>query len=210
MKLEEYVGKWWNLFDINILANTLNTLDKLYKTKNIFPQQHNVFRAFHECNYDDCKVVIIGSDPYPQKNVANGLAFSNNVDNKSVSPSLQVLLKASGSTDKTLESWCKQGVLLLNTALSVVEGKPSTHLLLWRPFMRSFLKNLSEWETGMIYILLGKDAQGLKLFINTKLNDVLEENHPAYYARLGQEMPSTVFTEMNNLLINKYNQKIKL
>lgn len=210
MKLEEYVGKWWNLFDINILADTLNILDKLYKTKNIFPQQHNVFRAFHECKYDDCKVVIIGSDPYPQKNVANGLAFSNNIDNKNISPSLQVLLKASGSTDKTLESWCKQGILLLNTALSVVEGKPSSHLLLWRPFMRSFLKNLSEWETGIIYILLGKDAQGLKLFINTKLNDVLEENHPAYYARLGQEMPSTVFTEMNNLLINKYNQKIKL
>ena len=210
MKLEEYVGKWWNLFDINILADTLNTLDKLYKTKNIFPQQHNVFRAFHECKYDDCKVVIIGSDPYPQKNVANGLAFSNNLDNKNTSPSLQVLLKASGSTDKTLESWCKQGILLLNTALSVVEGKPSSHLLLWRPFIKSFLKNLSEWETGIIYILLGKDAQGLKLFINTKLNDVLEENHPAYYARLGQEMPSTVFTEMNNLLINKYNQKIKL
>ena len=210
MKLEEYVGKWWNLFDINILADTLNTLDKLYKTKNIFPQQHNVFRAFHECKYDDCKVVIIGSDPYPQKNVANGLAFSNNIDNKNISPSLQVLLKASGSTDKTLESWCKQGILLLNTALSVVEGKPSSHLLLWRPFIKSFLKNLSEWETGMIYVLLGKDAQGLKLFINTKLNDVLEENHPAYYARLGQEMPSTVFTEMNNLLINKYNQKIKL
>lgn len=210
MKLEEYVGKWWNLFDINILADTLNILDKLYKTKNIFPQQHNVFRAFHECKYDDCKVVIIGSDPYPQKNVANGLAFSNNIDNKNISPSLQVLLKASGSTDKTLESWCKQGILLLNTALSVVEGKPSSHLLLWRPFIKSFLKNLSEWETGIIYILLGKDAQGLKLFINTKLNDVLEENHPAYYARLGQEMPSTVFTEMNNLLINKYNQKIKL
>ena len=210
MKLEEYVGKWWNLFDINILADTLNTLDRLYKTKNIFPQQHNVFRAFHECKYDDCKVVIIGSDPYPQKNVANGLAFSNNLDNKNTSPSLQVLLKASGSTDKTLESWCKQGILLLNTALSVVEGKPSSHLLLWRPFIKSFLKNLSEWETGMIYVLLGKDAQALKLFINTKLNDVLEENHPAYYARLGQEMPSTIFTEMNNLLINKYNQKIKL
>jgi len=210
MKLEEYVGKWWNLFDINILANTLNTLDKLYKTKNVFPQQCNVFRAFHKCNYDDCKVVIIGSDPYPQKNIANGLAFSNNLDNKNTSPSLQVLLRASGSIDKTLESWCKQGILLLNTALSVEEGKPSSHLLLWRPFMRSFLKNLSEWETGMIYILLGKDASALKLFINTKLNNVLEENHPAYYARLGQEMPSTVFTEMNNLLINKYNQKIQL
>lgn len=210
MKLEEYVGKWWNLFDINILANTLNTLDKLYKTKNVFPQQCNVFRAFHKCNYDDCKVVIIGSDPYPQKNIANGLAFSNNLDNKNTSPSLQVLLKASRSTDKTLESWCRQGILLLNTALSVEEGKPSSHLLLWRPFMRSFLKNLSEWETGIIYILLGKDAQGLKLFINTELNNVLEENHPAYYARLEQEMPSTVFTEMNNLLINKYNQKIQL
>ena len=210
MSFEEYVGKWWNLFDLKILGDTLNKLGKEYQIKNIYPAQCNVFRAFHECKYDDCKVVIIGSDPYPQKNVANGLAFSNNLDNKNTSPSLQVLLKASGSTDKTLESWCKQGILLLNTALSVVEGKPSSHLLLWRPFIKSFLKNLSEWETGMIYVLLGKDAQALKLFINTKLNDVLEENHPAYYARLGQEMPSTIFTEMNNLLINKYNQKIKL
>lgn len=210
MTLREYVGKWWNLFDKQILIQTLNHLGKLYETQSILPKQSDVFRAFHECNYDDCKVVIIGSDPYPQRNIANGLAFSNNADNKNISPSLQVLLKASGSTDKTLESWCKQGILLLNTALSVVEGKPSSHLLLWRPFIKSFLKNLSEWETGMIYILLGKDAQGLRLFINTQLNDILEENHPAYYARLKQEMPSTVFTEMNKLLISKYNQKIKL
>lgn len=210
MSLEEYVGKWWNLFDLKILGNTLNKLGKEYQIKNIYPAQCNVFRAFHECNYDDCKVIIIGSDPYPQKNVANGLAFSNNLDNKNISPSLHVLLKASGSTDKTLESWCRQGILLLNTALSVEEGKPSSHLLLWRPFIKSFLKNFSEWETGMIYILLGKEAQGLKLFINTSANYILEENHPAYYARLGQEMPSTVFTEMKRLLINKYNQKIKL
>lgn len=210
MLFRDYVGKWWNLFDKLVLTQTLNHLGKLYETQSVLPKQSDVFRAFHECKYDDCKVVIIGSDPYPQKNIANGLAFSNNLDNKNISPSLQVLLKASGSTDKTLESWCKQGILLLNTALSVQEGKPSSHLLLWRPFMRSFLKNLSEWETGMIYVLLGKDAQGLKLFINTKLNDVLEDNHPAYYARIGQEMPSTIFTKMNNLLINKYNQKIKL
>lgn len=209
MLLSNYVGKWWNLFDLNILNNTLNYLGQLYQIKNIFPKQSDVFRAFHECNYDDCKVVILGQDPYPQKNIANGIAFSNNLDNKNTSSSLNIILKASNSNDQTLLSWCKQGVLMINTALSVEEGKPSSHSLLWKPFMTSFIKNLSEWETGMIYLLFGNTAQSFEPFINKDLNYILKEKHPSYYARLNQDMPGTIFTETNKLLKLKYNQTIK-
>lgn len=209
MTVEEYVGRWFGIFDLTVLNDILKQLGYLYKTNNIYPSQNNVFRAFHECKYNDCKVVIIGQSPYADKNSANGIAFSNNLDNKYISPSLKVIMEASGSTDRTLLSWCKQGVLMVNAALSVVEGKPSSHLLLWRPFMKSFLQNLSQWETGIIYILFGSDARSLKPFINPKLNDILEENHPAFYARKNKEMPSTVFEETNRLLIQKYNQTIK-
>lgn len=209
MTVEEYVGRWFGIFDLTVLNDILKQLGYLYKTNNIYPSQNNVFRAFHECKYNDCKVVIIGQSPYADKNSDNGIAFSNNLDNKYISPSLKVIMEASGSTDRTLLSWCKQGVLMVNAALSVVEGKPSSHLLLWRPFMKSFLQNLSQWETGIIYILFGSDARSLKPFINPKLNDILEENHPAFYARENKEMPSTVFEETNRLLIQKYNQTIK-
>lgn len=209
MSFEEYVGKWFNLFDKELLGKTMIQLGELYKTKNIFPKQSDVFNAFHECNYDDCKVIMLGADPYPQKNVANGILFSNNIHNKSISPSLQVVMKASGSCDKTLTSWCKQGVLMLNSALSVQEGKPSSHLLLWRPFMRSFIRNLNGWETGMIYVLFGSVAMEFENAINKKLNYVLKERHPASYARQGIDMPSTVFNKVNEILKDKYNQTIK-
>ena len=209
MLLSDYVGKWWNLFDLNILSSTLTQLGQLYQIKNIFPKQSNVFKAFHECNYDDCKVIMLGADPYPQKNIATGILFGNDLHNKSISPSLQIILEASGSNDPTLLSWCKQGVLMINTALSVEEGKPSSHLLLWRPFMKSFLRNMSQWNTGMIYVFFGSVALDLKSYVNSNLNDILTEKHPAAYARENEKMPSKIFDDINNLLKDKYNQTIK-
>ena len=211
MSLEEYVGKWWNLFDKPILADILNSLNRQYCSPNIniLPDRHDIFKAFHKCKYDDCKVVMIGMSPYEQKGVATGILFANYIYNKNLSPSLKVIMGASGSNDITLESWCNQGVLMLNSALSVQEGKPSSHLLLWRPFITSFLKNLSQCQSGLVYVLFGSDARDLISYININLNDVLIERHPAYYARQNQEMPSNVFNEINKLLINKYNQSIK-
>ena len=164
MSLEEYVGKWWNLFDKPILADILNSLNRQYCSPNIniFPDRHDIFKAFHECKYDDCKVVMIGMSPYEQKGVATGILFANHIYNKNLSPSLKVIMGASGSNDITLESWCNQGVLMLNSALSVQEGKPSSHLLLWRPFITSFLRSYSTYNQKAVWVLLGKSAQSLK------------------------------------------------
>ena len=71
--------------------------------------------------------------------------------------------------------------------------------MLWRPFIASLLKKLSENKTGIIYVLFGKQAQTFKPYINKQFNIVLEENHPAYFARTGEAMPHTVFEQISKL-----------
>lgn len=88
---------------------------------------------------------------------------------------------------------------MINSALTVEMNKVGSHVMLWRPFIASLLKNLSENETGIIYVLFGKQAQTFKPYINKQLNTVLEENHPAYFARTGEAMPHIVFEQISKL-----------
>lgn len=150
--------------------------------------------------------------PYPQKDIATGILFANKRETKNLSPSLQVIKEAiinpeiSYNTffDPTLESWAKQGILMINSALTVEMNKIGSHIMLWRPFIANLLKRLSENETGIIYVLFGKQAQTFKPYINKQLNIVLEENHPAYFARIGKAMPYTIFEQISKLTKDKY------
>ena len=210
MTLEEYFGKWMRVIDKRELESVLSKLGPEYKRKPICPTQNNVFKAFEVCPYDKLKVVMLGQEPYPQKGVATGLLFGNKkgVEKKDLSPSLQIVKEAAINFeiphnciifDPTLESWAKQGILMINSALTVEMNKVGSHVMLWRPFIASLLKNLSENETGIIYVLFGKQAQTFKPYINKQLNTVLEENHPAYFARTGEAMPHTVFEQISKL-----------
>lgn len=134
-----------------------------------------------------------------------------------MSPSLEIVKEAcinfeiphnSIIFDPTLESWAKQGVLMINSALTCEVNKVGSHTMMWRPFMTKLLRNLSEINTGIIYVLFGEDAKTLKPYINSKSNIILEEKHPAYYARTGSRMPSTVFEEVNKLTKQKYGEPI--
>ena len=108
--------------------------------------------------------------------------------------------------DQTLESIARQGVLLLNSALTVEVNNPGSHQLMWSPFMRKFLINISEVETGIIYVLFGNTAKSLKPFIG-KYNHIIECIHPAYCARNNLKLPD-VFTEVNKLLLYQYGECI--
>ena len=110
--------------------------------------------------------------------------------------------------DNTLESWAKQGILMINSALTVETNKIGSHSSLWRPFVSQFLKDLSTKRNGMVYVLFGNQAQTFKPYINKHNNHIIEENHPAYYARINGRMPSTVFTEVNKYLKGMYNEEI--
>lgn len=212
MTVKDALGKWINVVDHKELSYILNQLNVLYRTRDVSPAPDDVFKAFHACKYDDCKVVMLGLDPYPQKGVATGILFGNKADTVNLSPSLKVILEAALENGEecspTLEEWANQGVLMLNTALTVEVGKIGSHTLLWRPFMKSFVQEYSRTETGIIYVLFGKQAQSFKPYIS-RLNDVIECEHPAYYARTGTAMPKTLFKEINQNLVGRYGIPIK-
>lgn len=219
MTLEEYFGRWMRVIDKRELESVLSKLGPEYKRKPICPAQSNVFKAFEVCPYDKLKVVMLGQDPYPQKGVATEILFGNKegTRDKDLSPSLQIIKEAAINFeiphnciifDPTLESWAKQGILMINSALTVEMNKIGSHVMLWRPFIASLLKKLSENETGIIYVLFGKQAQTFKPYINKQFNTVLEENHPAYFARTGETMPHTVFEQISKLTKGMYGMPI--
>lgn len=98
---------------------------------------------------------------------------------------------------------------MLNSALTVEMNKAGSHVMLWRPFIAALLKHLSKYETGIIYVLFGRQAQTFKPYINKQFNDILEIEHPAYYARLNKRMPSELFATISNMCKDKYGVPIK-
>lgn len=215
MTVEDYFGDWIKVINKKELNIILNKLSKEYNTKIICPNQGNVFKAFKLCSYKDVKIVFVGQDPYPQKEVATGILFGNKkeVEDNHLSPSLQIIKEAVINYeiphnniifDNTLESWAKQGILMLNSALTVEMNVIGSHTMLWRPFISSFLNKLSNTEPGIIYVLFGTQAQTFKPYINKQFNIILEENHPAYYSRMNTKMPSTIFKQLNKIVKDIY------
>ncbi len=202
--------------NLPLLNKTLSAINP----SNICPKKENVFNAFKLCSLSDCVAVFLGQDPYPQKGVATGILFGNSAETreKDLSPSLKVIKESAIDFtkthnypiefDNTLESWAKQGILMINSALTVETEKIGSHTNLWRPFISQLLKSLSEYQTGIVYVLFGKQAQTFEPYISKVNNLILKENHPAYYARVNQRMPSDVFVEANRYLKGQYNKEI--
>lgn len=215
MTMEEYFGDWMKVIDKQELIKVINKLNQM---ANYTPSMKNIFRAFELCKYNDLKVLFLGYDPYPQRGVATGILFGNKkeVSEENLSPSLKIVKEAaidfeiphnSITFDQTLESWAKQGILMINSALTVEIGKTGSHTMLWRGFISKLIKKLSEYDTGIIYVLFGEQAKTFKPYIG-KNNIILEEKHPAYYARIEGRMPSTVFKEITKLTKEKYKEPI--
>lgn len=211
-KIEDFFGDWGGVVDFTVTESVLQSLLPEYANKMISPSKDLIFKAFTECAYKDLKVVIIGQDPYPQKDIATGIAFGVNGE---LSPSLEVLFEVLQRTnkpvilDKTLVSWANQGVLLLNSALTVEINKIGSHTMIWRKFIVKLLENLSEINSGIIYVLLGSQAKTFRPFINKNSNHILEYNHPAFYARIDKPMEGDLFKDVNDILKRIHNSKIK-
>ena len=211
MTKQEYFGDWAGVVD---LQEADRIVRKLSASNHICPQLKDIFKAFLLCPLRNLRVVIIGQDPYPQKGVATGLAFANSSDTPedSYSSSLEILRESvidytiphrTITFDPDLEKWEEQGVLLLNSALTCELGKVGSHTLLWRPFMTSFLTNLSKCSTGIVYVLMGNQAQTLEPYINHQFNHVIRIRHPSYYARTKTRMPSDIWQQINQILIGQ-------
>ena len=135
-----------------------------------------------------------------------------------LSPSLRIIKDAAldlsipkygYSFDITLESWAKQGILMLNSALTVEMNKIGSHSSIWRPFISSLLMNLSKSETGIIYVLFGEQAATFAPYINQNFNTIIKVKHPSYYARVDKDMPSDMFKRVSDLCREKYGTSIK-
>lgn len=218
MTIDEYFGDWMKVLDRAETMKMMGWLRTINQTT-LCPSIRNVFRAFKLCPYNECRVVFIGQDPYPQKGVAQGVLFGNSSDTPEdkLSSSLQVVKESVINFeiphnlitfDPTLESWAKQGILMINSALTTEIGKVGVHMMKWRPFIIAFLKQMSLVNPGIIYVLFGSQAQILEPYIG-KNNYVLKIEHPAYFARLNKRMPSDIWYKINDLVYSLYGERIK-
>ena len=154
--------------------------------KRFTPPLKYVFRAFEECPVDQLKVVMVGQDPYPYLGIADGIAFSCSLT-QAPQPSLQHIFRALATTvypdqeqqqDPDLTRWANQGILMLNSALTCQIDKPATHYHIWRDFMVYVLDILTMSNSGLIFCLLGKQAQELESLIPCQ-HYVITAAHPA-------------------------------
>lgn len=199
-----------------INASDVNrALKSIYKD-NPTPSLDNIFDAFKLCDYDNLKVIWLGQDPYPQKGVATGIAFANKKETKAISPSLQVLrdsafkyltsLNKDAKFDVTLESWERQGVLMLNSSLTTRTGSIGTHTMIWRPVIKNFISKLSWIKPDLVYILSGGIANSFKPYITDSLG-IVSTVHPSFCIRTNTPFPD-VFNEVNNILEKAGKSKI--
>ena len=208
VSMKEYFGDWYPIINTTILNATL---ERLSKESNYCPTPNKVFQAFVECKFKDLKVVFVGMDPYSQRGIATGLAFANSEETKpnNYSPSLKVLIDAVnkyyddiplGGFDCTLKLWCRQGVLLLNSALTVKENETGSHILLWRPFIISLLQNIAKIKPNTIFVLFGTQAKSLHKYIGN--SPVIEVVHPAFCVRNKSSLPN-FFKEVDDIMIKQ-------
>jgi uracil-DNA glycosylase len=158
----------------------------------VYPPGPLIFNAFNQTSFDEVKVVVLGQDPYHGPGQANGLCFSvsNGIKHppslvnifKEMQKDLNVPYPRTGD----LVGWAKQGVLLLNTCLTVRAQTPASHQGHgWEDFTDSVIRNLSEKREGIVFILWGRHAQNKKVLINTEKHFILEAAHPSPYSANG-------------------------
>lgn len=160
-----------------------------YLSKKVYPPPANLFRAFELCPFNSVKVVIIGQDPYHGQGQANGLSFAVN-EGVTLPPSLKNILKEITSDlgvtpeqNGDLSRWAKQGVLLLNSVLTVGAGSPASHKGRgWELFTDAVVHALNDKKENIVYLLWGKYAEVKGGVIDSKKNLVLSSGHPSPFS----------------------------
>lgn len=177
----EFVKPYWSELTTKIRNQ--------YKTTKVFPPASNIFRAFDLCPMDSVKVVIVGQDPYHGPGQANGLSFSVN-ESISFPPSLKNIfqeihndLQITTIQSGDLSRWAKQGVLMLNSVLTVQAGNPASHSGIgWEQFTDAVIGTLNAKRKNIVYMLWGRYAQNKGAVINRDQNLVLTSGHPSPYS----------------------------
>lgn len=214
------IGNDWDLilkdeFNKPYFIKLVKFLNEECKKKVIYPKSVDLFKALKETSYKDVKVVILGQDPYHGENEANGLCFSVNHGVRTP-PSLQNIFKELKNdlgivrTDTDLSDWAKQGILLLNTVLTVEKDKAFSHRDKgWEIFTDEIIKKLNEKDDPIVFVLWGSAARSKKTLLTNKIHKVVESAHPSplsYYKGFEGSKP---FSKVNNLLKSVNKEEIR-
>lgn len=198
----------WKIY-LSQVENNLSTLCQKLEGKEFLPAKNNIWRALELTPLESIKVVILGQDPYPTKGNAHGLAFSVLPDVKPLPASLKNIykeLKADLGQDAVehgnLEKWAKQGIMLLNTVLTVEEGAPQSHSKIgWEAITDEIIKTIASKCTNVVFILWGKSAQIKRKLINNYIDKqkhyIYESAHPSPLSASKGFFGSKPFSKVN-------------
>lgn len=189
-------------------------LDEEYKNQIIFPKEEDIFTALEATSFEETQVVILGQDPYHGENQAHGLSFSV-LPGEKLPPSLRNIYQELESdvsvtrTDGYLLPWATQGILLLNTVLTVRKGQAHSHKNKgWEKLTDSIIKKLNLRESPVIFVLWGKPAQSKKAMIDTEKHYIIEAPHPSPLSAYRGFFGSQPFSVINKLLTEQSKKNI--
>ena len=195
-------------WDILLKHNYLiHIKDNLKKVENkIYPENEKIFNAFNHFNQKDLKVVIIGQDCYHGEGQANGLCFSVNEGIKTPPSLRNILIELNKDlnikrTNTDFTDLAEQGVLLLNSALTVEKSKPGSHLKLWQPYTNYIIDYIAKNHKDIIFVLWGNYAKKKRVIIDLSKHHIIESNHPSpLSANRGGWLGTKPFSKINDKL----------
>lgn len=211
--------EWTELFYEEEMEKTIvsisTELEKIEKEeknkKKYYPERENIFRCFYTTPFKTVKVILIGQDPY-HNGSATGLCFDVKQGNI-INPSLQNIykeLEGEGfypTKDGNLEHWASQGVLMINSALTVLQGQPESHMEIWSDFFKKIVDVLSEKKDFLVWVILGKKAAEYKEWIKNPNHIIIETTHPSPFSAMKDSSSQKAF--MGSSLFKKINQALR-
>lgn len=204
-------------FEKPYFENLINFVKAEYQNGICYPPGKLIFNAFDKCNFENTRVVILGQDPYHGPRQANGLSFSVN-DGVTFPPSLINIFKELGDDlgipfpkSGNLERWAEQGVLLLNSTLTVKASMAGSHQNKgWEQFTDAVIKCINDEKEGVVFMLWGKYAQDKGKIIDAKKHFVLKSKHPSpMSANFGGWFGNKHFSQANNYLRSRRMKEIE-
>jgi len=185
-------------------------LKKEYETEQIYPEEHDIFNALKYTSYKDVKVVILGQDPYHGHNQAHGLSFSVK-PGVSIPPSLLNIYKELYHdigcyipNNGHLKKWCDEGVLLLNTVLTVRSGEANSHKNKgWEQLTNKIIALLNDKTEPIVFILWGNNALAKQSLIKNPIHHIIKSVHPSPLSAYRGFFNSKPFSNTNDFLVSK-------
>lgn len=221
MKLEDQLGEWYNTplkyeFSKQYMQKLIRILQTERRKYTIRPHSDDVFRAYRLTSLQSTKVVLLGQDPYPHEH-ADGLAFSSSHRTFDTPASLENIFEELNNDlgyqlyhNPDLSRWARQGVLLINTALTCRDKQAGSHHNIgWKRFTRKVMELISDKEKPVVFLLWGKQAQFMSNHIDKDKHHLIFAPHPSPYQAHRGFFGHKPFSRTNKFLAKHYNSKIK-